>query len=112
MVSFAIVARLDPAQSSLQVAVISWNSADLFSFWKQFNEFYEITATCSLLCALQDLNVLQLQNRPFLQTLNFSDSVKEKNQDANSTTCHFFLDWKIGYYIRMKYLVADFGGTL
>ena len=51
MVCFAIVARLDPAQSRLRVAVISQNSADLLSFSKQFTEFYEITATLSLLCA-------------------------------------------------------------
>ena len=51
MVCFAIVARLDPAQSRGRVAVISQNSADLLRICKQFTEFWEIIATPRLLCA-------------------------------------------------------------
>ena len=51
MVCFAIVACLDPAQSWLTEAAISWNSGFLFSFGKDCPEFRKIAAAVSQLCA-------------------------------------------------------------
>ena len=46
MASYAIVARLDPVQSWQGVALISLNSADLLSFYKQFTEYVQTLECC------------------------------------------------------------------
>ena len=47
---FAFIARLDPTQSKLQVASISWNSLKCLPKLNKSPDFREIDATCSLLC--------------------------------------------------------------
>ena len=77
MVCFATVACLDPTQSRLRVAVISYNSADLLSFSKQFTESYEITVTLSLLCAGSRRATITKQTI-FNKLQNLADSIKKK----------------------------------
>ena len=59
MVFYAIVARLDPAQSRIQVAVILLFSVFLSKNAVKKIEKSKITATWILLCAGPGLDVLQ-----------------------------------------------------